>query len=127
METYARFTAEVEAVREGFLAYLAEARKAGRRIAAYGAAAKGNTFLNYCGVTADDIVCVFDRNPHKQDKRLPGSHLPILSPDRIAEVRPDDVLILPWNLKDEIMTQLAFIREWGGRFVTAAPDVQIHG
>ena len=69
---------------------------------------------------------VFDRNPHKQGKRLPGSHIPILAPEKIAEVRPDDVLILPWNLKDEIMAQLAFVRDWGGRFVTAAPDVEIH-
>jgi len=127
IETYARFPAEVERVREGFLAYLAQAKAAGRKVAAYGAAAKGNTFLNHCGVTPDDIVCVFDRNPHKQGKRLPGSHLPILSPEKIAEIRPDDVVILPWNLKDEIMEQLAFIREWGGRFVTAAPHVEIVG
>ena len=126
IEGYAGFARRTAEVRDGFLAYLAEARGAGRKIAAYGAAAKGNTFLNYAGVGPEDIVAVFDRNPHKQGKRLPGSHIPILAPEKIAEVRPDDVLILPWNLKDEIMAQLAFVRDWGGRFVTAAPDVEIH-
>lgn len=125
MDTYEAFTARVEAVRGEFLAYLAEARSAGRKVAAYGAAAKGNTFLNYAGVGPDDIVAVFDRNPAKQNRRLPGSHIPILSAEAVAEVRPDDVLILPWNFKDEIMTQLAYIRDWGGRFVTAAPYVEI--
>jgi hypothetical protein len=125
METYAAFTARVEAVRREFLAYLDEAKRAGRKVAAYGAAAKGNTFLNYCGVGEGDIAAVFDRNPHKHGKRLPGSHIPILPPDAVAEVRPDDVVILPWNLRDEIMGQLAFIRDWGGRFVTASPHVEI--
>ena len=94
-------------------------------MAAYGAAAKGNTFLNYAHVTAEDIACVFDRNPHKQGRYLPGSHLPILDPARIAELKPDYVVILPWNLKDEIMEQLAFIRDWGGRFVTASPETRV--
>ena len=124
---YAGFTEKVEAVRAGFLAYLAETRRGGRTVAAYGAAAKGNTFLNYCAVGPADIVAVFDRNPHKQGKRLPGSHIPVLPPGAVAELRPGDVLILPWNLKDEIMGQLAYIREWGGRFVTAAPHVEILG
>ena len=127
IETYAGFTAKVEAVRDGFLSYLAEAAQAGRKVAAYGAAAKGNTFLNYCRVGPQQIVAVFDRNPHKQGRRLPGSHIPVLPPGAISSIRPDDVLILPWNLKDEVMAQLAFIREWGARFVTAAPDVEIHG
>jgi SAM-dependent methyltransferase len=125
METYGAFTGRVEAVRTEFLAYLNAAHAAGRRVAAYGAAAKGNTFLNYCGVGPDQIVAVFDRNPHKQGKHLPGSHIPILSAEAVAEVRPDDVLILPWNFKDEIVTQLAYIRDWGGRFVTATPHVEI--
>ena len=127
IETYAGFTEKAEAVRTGFLAYLADARRAGRKVAAYGAAAKGNTFLNYCGVGPGDIVAVFDRNPHKQGKRLPGSHIPILPPGAVSELRPDDLLILPWNLRDEIMEQLAYIREWGGRFVIAAPHVEILG
>jgi ABC-type Fe3+-hydroxamate transport system substrate-binding protein len=125
MAVYEAFAARVEAVRDEFLAYLREAKAAGRKVAAYGAAAKGNTFLNYAGVTPADIVAVFDRNPAKQNKRLPGSHIPILSAEAVAQVRPDDVLILPWNFKDEIMVQLAYIRDWGGRFVTAAPHIEI--
>lgn len=125
IETYADFTPRVEAVRASFQAFLAEAKDDGREIAAYGAAAKGNTFLNYCGATADDIVCAFDANPAKQGRYLPGSHAPILPPEKVAEVRPDYVLILPWNLKDEIMSQLAYIREWGGRFVVASPATRV--
>jgi len=125
IETYADFTPRVEAVRDSFRAFLATAKAEGKRIAAYGAAAKGNTFLNYAGVSPDDIVCAFDANPAKQGRHLPGSHVPILSPDRVAEVRPDYVLILPWNLKDEIMGQLAYVRDWGGRFVTASPVTRI--
>jgi len=123
--TYRGFTAEVEKVRADFLAFLARARAEGKSVAAYGAAAKGNTFLNYAGVGADDIVAAFDANPHKQDRYLPGSHVPIYAPSRIAEIRPDYMLILPWNLKDEIMGQLAFIRGWGGRFVTASPETKV--
>jgi SAM-dependent methyltransferase len=122
---YLGFTPRVESVREGFRAYLAQARAEGRTVAAYGAAAKGNTFLNYCGATADDIAVAFDANPAKQGRFLPGSHVPIRSPAAVLDVRPDDVLILPWNLKDEIMEQLAFISDWGGRFVTASPEVRI--
>jgi SAM-dependent methyltransferase len=125
IETYRGFEGRVAQVRDGFLDYLRQARAAGRRVAAYGAAAKGNTFLNYAGVTAQDIVCAFDANPVKQGRFLPGSHIPILAPEKVAEVRPDDVLILPWNLKDEIMGQLAYIRDWGGRFVIASPSVQV--
>ena len=125
VETYAGFSGQADAVRRDFLDFLGEARRDGKRIAAYGAAAKGNTFLNFCGVTTADIACVFDRNPHKQGKLLPGSHLPILSPDRVTEVRPDYLLILPWNLAAEITEQLGFIRAWGGKFVTASPRVEI--
>ena len=127
LETYDGFTARVEAVREAFLAYLAEAKASGRKVAAYGAAAKGNTFLNYCGVTADDIEAAFDANPHKQDRFLPGSHVPIYAPEKVAEIRPDDILILPWNLMDEIMGQLAYVKDWGGRFVVAAPEPRVVG
>ena len=127
LETYDGFTARVEAVREAFLAYLAEAKASGRKVAAYGAAAKGNTFLNYCGVTAADIEAAFDANPHKQDRFLPGSHVPIYAPEKVAEIRPDDILILPWNLMDEIMSQLAYVKDWGGRFVVAAPEPRVVG
>ncbi len=124
-ETYDGFTSRVEAVREGFLTYLRAARNEGRAIAAYGAAAKGNTFLNYCGATAADIVEAYDANPAKQGRYLPGSHIPVRAPDAVRTSRPDDVLILPWNLKDEITRQLAFIADWGGRFVVATPQVQV--
>jgi hypothetical protein len=125
IETYADFTPRVEAVRDSFRAFLDRARAEGKRIAAYGAAAKGNTFLNYCAATADDIVCAFDANPAKQGRYLPGSHVPVLAPSEVADVRPDYVLILPWNLKDEIMGQLAYVRDWGGRFVTASPQTRV--
>ncbi|HEY3696554.1 class I SAM-dependent methyltransferase [Phenylobacterium sp.] len=125
IETYAGFAGRVEAVRDGFLAFLRGARAEGKTVAAYGAAAKGATFLNYAGTTAQDLVCAFDANPHKQGRFLPGSHVPILAPDMVAKVRPDYVLILPWNLKDEIMGQLAYVRGWGGRFVTASPEVAV--
>jgi len=127
IETYLDFTPRVEAVRDSFRAYLAAAKGEGRRTAAYGAAAKGNTFLNYCGASADDIVAAFDANPAKQGRFLPGTHAPILAPDEVRKVKPDDLLILPWNLKDEIMAQLEYISEWGGRFVTASPRTEVVG
>jgi SAM-dependent methyltransferase len=125
IESYGGFTPRVEAVRASFRAFLAQAKGEGKRIAAYGAAAKGNTFLNYAGTTAEDIVAAFDANPAKQGRYLPGSHVPILSPGEVREVKPDYLLILPWNLKDEITQQLAFITEWGGRFVTASPETRV--
>jgi hypothetical protein len=125
IETYGGFTPRVEAVRDSFRAFLAQAKAEGKRIAAYGAAAKGNTFLNYCGTTADDIVAAFDANPAKQNRFLPGSHVPVYGPEAVREVRPDYVLILPWNLKDEIIGQLGYIREWGGRFVVASPETRV--
>ncbi len=125
IETYAGFAPRVEAVRDSFRAFLASGKGAGRRIAAYGAAAKGNTFLNYSGTTSNDIFAVFDASPAKQGRFLPGSHIPILAPSDLREVRPDDLIILPWNLKEEIMGQLAFITDWGGRFVTASPETKV--
>ena len=125
LETYDGYAARVDAVRDSFLAFLRQAKADGKSVAAYGAAAKGNTFLNYAGVGADDLVAAFDANPHKQGRYLPGSHVPILAPERVAEVKPDYVLILPWNLKDEIMAQLAYIRAWGGRFVIASPRTEV--
>jgi hypothetical protein len=127
IETYEGFTPRVEAVRDSFRGFLARAKAEERRIAAYGAAAKGNTFLNYCGTTADDIVAAFDANPAKQGRFLPGSHVPILAPDATRQVRPDYLLILPWNLKAEIMGELAYIAEWGGRFVMAQPRTEVVG
>ncbi len=126
-ETYDGFTARVEAVRESFQDFLRAARDDGKVIAAYGAAAKGNTFLNYCGATSDDIVCAYDANPAKQGRYLPGSHIPVFAPDAVRQTQPDYVLILPWNLKDEIMRQLAHISDWGGRFVVASPTTRVVG
>jgi hypothetical protein len=125
IDTYDGFTPRVQGVRDSFRAFLEQARAEGKRIAAYGAAAKGNTFLNYCGATAEDIVAAFDANPAKQGRFLPGSHVPIMSPAKVAEVRPDYLLILPWNLKDEIIGQLGFIEDWGGRFVIASPETRV--
>ncbi len=124
-ETYDGFTAHVEAVRASFLAFLRDAATDGRRVAAYGAAAKGNTFLNYCGVTDAHILEAYDANPAKQGRYLPGSHIPVKNPEAVRALKPDYVLILPWNLKDEITAQLAFISEWGGRFVVASPTTRI--
>ena len=127
IETYEGFAARVDAMCESFRAFLAAAKDDGKAVAAYGAAAKGNTFLNHCGVTRDDIVEVYDANPAKQDRYLPGSHVPIRAPEAVKTTRPDYVVILPWNLKDEITQQLAFIAEWGGQFVVASPETKVLG
>ena len=125
--TYQGFQAQVDRVRDGFLSFLDDAKRKGRRVAAYGAAAKGNTLLNFCGVGTDQIAYVVDRNPYKQGRFLPGSHLPILSPEAVFETKPDDLVILPWNLAEEIAREMADIRAWGGRFVIAVPEVRILG
>ena len=122
---YAGFEPRVKKVRDGLLVFLRGAKAAGKTVAAYGAAAKGNTLLNYCGIGADLIASVVDRSPHKQGLYLPGSHLPIHPPDYLATTRPNYVLILPWNLKDEIMGSMAHIRDWGGRFVVAIPELAL--
>ena len=126
LATYAKFSKRVAECRDSLLAFLAAAQREGKRIAAYGAAAKGNTLLNFCGVTPQDIAFVADRNPHKQNKFLPGTHIPVVSPQALMEAKPDYVLILPWNLRDEIQHQLAGIRAWGGRFVTPVPLARIY-
>ena len=125
LETYDGFAARVEATRESFLGFLRVAKDDGLGVAAYGAAAKGNTFLNYCGATRDDILEVYDANPAKQGRHLPGSHVPVKAPEAVRRLRPDFVLILPWNLKAEITRQLSFISEWGGRFVVASPVTRV--
>ena len=126
LATYAKFSKRVEECRDSLQAFLATAKREGKRIAAYGAAAKGNTLLNFCGVTSADIAFVADRNPHKQNKFLPGTHIPVVSPEELMRAQPDYVLVLPWNLRDEIQQQLAGIRAWGGRFVTPVPLARIH-
>lgn len=105
--------------------FLIQQKRAGKKVAAYGAAAKGNTMLNYCGIKSDLVDFVVDANPHKQDKFLPASHIPVVNEQFLKDAKPDYVIILPWNLKDEISTQLNYIREWGGQFVTAIPSLLI--
>jgi SAM-dependent methyltransferase len=122
---YSGFEAKVRGLRTAFVNFLHSAKADGKAVAAYGAAAKGNTLLNYSGVGTNLIDYVVDLNPHKQGCFLPGSHLPIYPPSRLSETKPDYVLILPWNLKDEIMTQMNYVREWGGQFVIAVPRLTI--
>ncbi|HSY08343.1 MAG TPA: class I SAM-dependent methyltransferase [Steroidobacteraceae bacterium] len=126
LDAYRRFSERVAACRSSLLEFLTRAKAQDKVVAAYGAAAKGNTLLNFCGLTANDIPMVADRNPHKQAKLLPGSHIPVVSPEELRRHKPDYVLILPWNLKTEIMRQLDGIRAWGGRFVTAVPTVHCY-
>jgi SAM-dependent methyltransferase len=125
LETYSSFAERAVETKCALLDFLIDARKAGKRVAGYGAPGKGNTLLNYCGIRSDLLAFTVDRNPYKQGKYLPGSHIPIFAPERIRETRPDYVLILPWNLKNEIMHQLAGIREWGGKFVVPIPHVEV--
>jgi SAM-dependent methyltransferase len=125
LATYTKFSKRVEECRDSLLAFLAAAKREGKQVAAYGAAAKGNTLLNFCGVDHTDITFVADRNPHKQKKFLPGTHIPVVSPEELTQAKPDYVLILPWNLRDEIQQQLKGIEAWGGRFVTAVPLARI--
>jgi len=122
---YSDFQPKADKVKNDLLAFLIEAKRDGRRVAGYGAAAKGNTLLNYAGVRPDLLPWVVDRNPTKQGKYLPGSRIPIVAEMHIREIRPDYVVILPWNLREEVMVQLAYIREWGGRFVTAVPQLEV--
>ena len=122
---YQAFGARIRAVCDGFLAFLDQAEAQGKSVAAYGAAAKGNTFLNVCGVGADRLKFVVDQNPEKQDRLLPGSHIPVRGADALDTEKPDYVVILPWNLAAEISTQHAFIAGWGGRFVTAVPELRV--
>jgi C-methyltransferase C-terminal domain len=119
---YQGFAGKVAETKRLFLDYLADARRAGRKVAAYGAAAKGNTFLNVCGVSYPQIEAVYDRSAEKQGRLTPGSHIPILAPTRIVELKPDDIIILPWNLAEEIVRATPEVRRWGGRFVVAVPQ-----
>ena len=122
---YADFQTRSDAVKDGFLRFLLEARLQGKKVAAYGAAAKGNTLLNYAGVRPDLLPYVVDRNPAKQGKYLPGSRIPIVDEQYLREMRPDHILILPWNLKQEVMQQLDYVRDWDAQFVTAVPELDI--
>jgi SAM-dependent methyltransferase len=123
--TYTGFGERVKETKRKLLDFLIDAKGAGKTVAGYGAPGKGNTLLNYCGIRSDFIDFTVDRSTYKQGKFLPGTHIPIHHPDRIREVRPDYVLILPWNFKDEIVEQMAYIREWGGKFVVPIPEVRV--
>jgi len=123
--TYTSFQARANQIKDNLLSFLVDQKREGKRVAAYGAAAKGNTILNYAGVKPDLLSFVCDAAPSKQGKFMPGSHIPILAPQAMRELRPDFVLILPWNLADEVMARNSYIREWGGKFVKAIPTLQI--
>jgi hypothetical protein len=125
LDAYRAFGEQVKETKRRLLEFLIGAQRAGKRVVGYGAAAKGNTLLNYCGVRTDFIDYVVDRSPHKQGCYLPGVHIPVHAPERIAETRPDYLLILPWNIKDEVMAQMAGIRAWGGKFVVPIPRAQV--
>jgi SAM-dependent methyltransferase len=124
-QCYAGFETKVRKVRDDLLAFLDDAKEAGQTVAAYGAAAKGNTLLNYCGIGREQVAIIADRSPAKQGMLAPGTHIPIVAPERLLAMRPDYVLILPWNLADEIKGQLESVRSWGGRFVTAIPELSV--
>jgi SAM-dependent methyltransferase len=125
LETYLHFEGQVRETKRRLLELLITEKRAGRKIAGYGAPGKGNTLLNYCGIRTDFVDFTVDRNPYKQGKFLPGTHVPILSPEEIERTKPDLVFILPWNFKDEIVAQLAHIRGWGGRFIVPIPEPAI--
>jgi SAM-dependent methyltransferase len=122
---YLAFEKRAVRTKEKLIEFLVAAKKAGKRVAGYGAPAKGNTLLNYCGITTDLVEYTVDRSPHKQGRFLPGTHIPVYEPERINATKPDYILILPWNLQDEIVSQLSFARTWGAQFVVPIPEARI--
>lgn len=126
MEHYSAFGEQVKEIKRKLLNFLIEAKRQGKSIAGYGAPGKGNTLLNYCGIRTDFLDYTVDRNPYKHGKFLPGTHIPIFTPEKIQETKPDFVFILPWNFKDEIMSQMAGIKEWGGKFIVPIPEVKVY-
>lgn len=125
MEIYQGFQEKANKVKYNLLAFLLQAKNESKRVVAYGAAAKGNTLLNYAGVKNDLIEFVVDKSPHKQGKYLPASHIPIISEEKISKLKPEYILILPWNIKDEVIEQLSYIKEWDGKFVIAVPELKV--
>jgi SAM-dependent methyltransferase len=125
LDAYRSFAERVQRVKRGLLRFLIQAREEGKTVVGYGAPAKGNTLLNYCGVRTDLLDYTVDLSPHKQGRYLPGTRIPIFAPGRIRETRPDYVLILPWNLEEEITAQMSDVRSWGGRFAVAVPEVRV--
>jgi SAM-dependent methyltransferase len=126
LETYASFSEQVKETKRKLLDFLIQAKRRGKYIAGYGAPGKGNTLLNYCGIRTDLLEYTVDRNPYKHGKFLPGTHIPIYPPEHIRETKPDYVLILPWNLKNEIIEQNAYIRDWGGQFLVPIPETKVY-
>jgi SAM-dependent methyltransferase len=126
MDYYLSFGEKVKETKRKLLEFLIKARREGKSVCGYGAPGKGNTLLNYCGIRTDFLDYTVDRNPYKQGKFTPGTHIPIYPPDRIDETRPDYLLILPWNFKEEIMKQMSHIRDWGGRFIVPVPEVKTY-
>ena len=123
---YQNFQAKVDKIKYDFTEFLIQQKRYGKKIIGYGAAAKGNTLLNYCGIKGNDLIeFVVDASPYKQNKLLPGSRIPVVNKEKIDEYKPDFVIIFPWNLKEEISDQLSYVREWGGKFVIAIPELQI--
>lgn len=125
IDFYLSFEPRVENIKRDILEFLIQAKRENKTIAGYGAAAKGNTLLNYCGIRTDFIDYVVDRSPHKQSHSLPGTHIPVYSPDRVKQTKPDYLLILPWNIKNEVMEQMAYVRDWGCKFLTLIPEVNV--
>jgi hypothetical protein len=126
LKDYLAFADQVQQTKRDILAFLIAAKNQGKSIAGYGAPAKGNTLLNYCGIRSDLLDYTVDRSPYKQGCFLPGTHIPIFHPDKIKETTPDYLLILPWNLQEEIMEQMAYIHAWGGQFVVPIPTVRVY-
>ena len=126
IESYTKFAGQVNTTKRELLKFLIQKKEEGKTLVGYGAPAKGNTLLNYCGVRTDFLDYTVDRSPHKQGTYLPGIHIPVYAPDKIKETKPDYVVILPWNLCDEVMEQVSYIREWGGKFVVFIPEVRVY-
>jgi len=124
-EYYRAFSQNAEKVKLDFLDFLIAKKREGKIVAGYGAAAKGNTMLNFCGIKSDMISFVADANPHKQGKYLPGSHIPVVEEAVLKEEKPDFIVIFPWNLEKEVTNQLSYIKEWGGKFAVAIPNMKI--
>jgi SAM-dependent methyltransferase len=125
LRSYGNFAEQAKRTKRKLLEFLVDAKAAGKTIVGYGAPAKGNTLLNYCGVRSDLVGYTVDRSPHKQGKFLPGTHIPIFDPERIRQTRPDYILILPWNIKEEVMAQMAHVRDWGAKFVIPIPEARV--
>ena len=125
LERYRAFAEQVKETKRKILSFLIDAKRRGKSVAGYGAPGKGNTLLNYCGIRQDFLDYTVDRSPHKFGRYTPGTHIPIYHPDRLRETRPDYLFILPWNLKDEIIKQTSYIREWGGKFVVPIPEIKV--